>query len=345
VHDALLKRTSAETADTIMEKTVFAETVVNRIVSKIPRETLLKQVRINYGSFENELGNAQLAVPTIPAVAGRAAPAELTVKRITDRLGQASRLTSALDKLHVGLFQSGPDMPLYAEKGSPILERLRQVRTVEDIGEIQAIKNKLLNGTHAIIAWYSSLLGYQTIGQGMGDDRVEALVRRLIQDEIKPAMLKENPRLATHINAFVGSFIKRCKASFKDPCHRVGRDPLRKLQRKERILGSIDLAARRDIPTPMLEFGTALGILYAVRLITPDDEECRQIKALYEQDRSVAAVLTWTGPYHGKVYPGLDAVKDAALINRISAHVARLSDPASEHWQWPLQEFRSDAAA
>jgi HAD superfamily hydrolase (TIGR01509 family) len=344
VHDALLKRASEEVAVEIMQKTVFAETVVNRIVSKIPRETLLKQVRINFGSFESELGAEPIVVAPKPAP-GRAVPAELSVKLITDRLGQASRMTSALDKLHMGLFQSGPDMPLYAEKGSPILERLRQVRTVEDITEIQAIKNKLLNGTHAIIAWYSSLLGYQTIGQGMGDDRVEALVRRLIKDEIKPAMLQENPRLATHINAFVGSFIKRCKASFKDPCHRVGRDPLRKLQRKERILGSIDLASKRDIPTPMLEFGTALGILYAVRLITPDDEECQQIKALYEADRSVAAVLTWTGPYNGKVYQGLDPVKDAALINRISAHFATLSDPASEHWNWPLEEFNDATAA
>ena len=344
VHDALLKRVATELADEIMQKTVFAETVVNRIVSKIPRETLMKQVRINFGSFEHELGAAGYPAaakaepkPEQPKPdAGRALPAELSVKLITDRLSQAARLTHALEKLHMGLFQSGPDMPLYAEKGSKILERLRQVHTVEDITEIQAIKNKLLNGTHAIIAWYASLLGYQTIGQGMGDDRVDALVRRLIKDEIKPAMLKENPRLATHVNSFVGSFIKRCKASFKDPCNRVGRDPLRKLQRKERILGSIDLAAKRDIPTPMLEFGTALGILYAVRLSTPEDEECKRIKALYEADRSVAAVLSYSGPYNGKVYQGLDASKDAALISRISAHFANLSDPASEHWAWPL---------
>ncbi|QEI08754.1 HAD-IA family hydrolase [Pigmentiphaga aceris] len=335
VHDALLKRVSSELADEIMQKTVFAETVVNRIVSKIPRETLLKQVRINFGAFEHELG-ANGYPAALKAEAGRALPADLSVKLITDRLGQASRLTHALEKLHMGLFQSGPDMPLYAEKGSKILERLRQVHTVADITEIQAIKNKLLNGTHAIIAWYSSLLGYQTIGQGMGDDRVNALVRRLINDEIKPAMLLESPRLATHVGSFVGRFIQRCKASFKDPCNRVGRDPLRKLQRKERILGSIDLAAKRDIPTPMLEFGIALGILYAVRLLTPDDEECKRIKALYEKDRSVAAVLTWSGPYNGKVYQGLDATRDAALISRISAHFANLSDPASEHWAWPL---------
>src|SRR5690606_17674725 len=102
-------------------------------------------------------------------------PAEFSVKAMASRLSHASQLTKALNKLNVTLFDSGPDMALYAEKGSPLLERLRQVQTVDNIAEIQTIKNKLLNGTHAIIAWYSSLLGYQTIGQGMGDERVITL--------------------------------------------------------------------------------------------------------------------------------------------------------------------------
>jgi HAD superfamily hydrolase (TIGR01509 family) len=89
VHDALLKRVSPELADEIVQKTVFAETVVNRIVSKIPRETLMKQVRINFGSFEHELGAAgyPAAPPKLEAKvdAGRAQPAELSVTLITDR--------------------------------------------------------------------------------------------------------------------------------------------------------------------------------------------------------------------------------------------------------------------
>src|SRR5690606_17807255 len=215
-------------------------------------------------------------------------PAEFSVKAMASRLSHASQLTKALNKLNVTLFDSGPDMALYAEKGSPLLERLRQVQTVDNIAEIQTIKNKLLNGTHAIIAWYSSLLGYQAIGQGMGDERVVALVKRLINQEIKPAILRENPALSDYLNAsFVNGFIKRCKASFKDSCHRIGRDPMRKLQRRERILGSIDLAHKHGIATPMLEYGTALGILYAVRLARPDDKECQLIKSVYEEGQSV----------------------------------------------------------
>lgn len=262
-------------------------------------------MRINFGSFEKRT-LTRTVLQEEAANVTPLTPSEFSVKIMAERLSHASRLTKALNRLDVTLFDSGPDMPLYAEKGSPLLERLRQVQTVDNITEIQTIKNKLLNGTHAIIAWYSSLLGYQAIGQGMGDERVVTLAKRLINQEIKPAILRENPALSDYLSAsFVNGFIKRCKASFKDPCHRIGRDPMRKLQRRERILGSIDLANKHGFATPMLEFGTALGILYAVRLVRPEDKECQLIKRLYEGGQSVEAVLTYTGDYNGRPNAGL----------------------------------------
>jgi HAD superfamily hydrolase (TIGR01509 family) len=347
VHEALLRMEPENVANDILDRIHFTETVVNRIVSKIPKEVLLKQVRINFGSFEK--GTLRKDHPSINPPEGdkanHAIPPEFSVKAIASRLSHASQLAKALNRLDVTLFDSGPDMPLYAEKDSPILERLRQVQTVDNITEVQTIKNKLLNGTHAIIAWYAGLLGYQTIGQGMGDDRVVTLVKCLINHEIKPAMLQENPALSDYINSsFVNSFIKRCKASFKDPCSRIGRDPMRKLQRRERILGSIDLADKHDIPTPMLEYGTALGILYAVRSVSPDDKECHHIKSLYEREQSVNAVLTYSGNYNGKPNCGLDSVADAALIKRIGAHFDLLADPESDHWQWPLNYINADSS-
>jgi HAD superfamily hydrolase (TIGR01509 family) len=336
IRDALLKLVPKDEAGAVLSKVCFSETVVNRIVSKIPKDILMKQVRINFGNFEKRTLTRTVLHEQATNVTPLT-PAEFNVKIMAERLSHASRLTKALSRLNVTLFDSGPDMPLYAAKGSPILERLRQVQTVDNIAEIQTIKNKLLNGTHAIIAWYSSLLGYQAIGQGMGDERVVTLAKRLINEEIKPAILRENPALSDYLNAsFVNGFIKRCKASFKDPCHRIGRDPMRKLQRKERILGSIDLAHKHGFATPMLEFGTALGILYAVRLLRPEDKECQLIKRLYEEGQSVEAVLTYAGDYHGKPNAGLDKVADAALIARISAHFEKLMDVESLHWQWPL---------
>ena len=329
VERALLQRLAADEVVAVLAATTFAETVVNRIVSRISRDALLKQVRINVGSFSAAVPCGGFdTLPTGPGVLG--------VESLLGRLTEAAQMDRALSALNIVVFHSGPDMALYAERGSPILDRLRQVRTVGDIGEIQSIKNKMLNGTHAIIAWYSTLLGYRTIGQGMGDERVKRLVRRLLEQEIKPAMLAHNPALKTHIDTFVERFLKRCEDSFKDACARVGRDPRRKLQRKERILGNIELAARQGIATPMLEFGTALGIVYALRYSGTEDKECLWIREMYGRRGSVADVLTDTSDYQGRAYAGLDAVADRALIARIASHVERLCDSTSPHWDWPL---------
>lgn len=342
VKKALLNLTDAAQTELILSKTSFTETVVNRIVSKIPKEILLKQLRINFASFEQEVHHKNLDLSSLLSPPFSKKPASskpqssLSIQTIANRLYHSAQLVTSLTNLRITLFNSGPDMLLYTGKGGKILERLRQVHIVDDITEIQLIKNKLLNGTHAILAWYASLLGYQTIAQGMGDERVLTLVRYLVRYEIKPAMLRENPALSDYINTFINNFIQRCKASFKDPCQRVGRDPLRKLQRGERILGSIDLAQKHNIATPLLEFGTACGIFYAISLLNPDDKECQLIKTLYDKNNSVRDVLTYNGTYNGKPYRSLDAVEDAALIERIAQHVRQLSDPAANHLQWPL---------
>lgn len=252
------------------------------------------------------------------------------MKDISKKLYNVSEITQELSRLNITLFNSEPDMLLYASKGSPILERIRQIKTVDNIAEMQDVKNKLSNGTHAIIAWYSSLLGYKTIGQGMGDERVISLVKTVMKKEIRAAILKHDVELTEYVDNFIANFIKRCRYSFKDPCIRVGRDPLRKLQRGERILGTIDLAQKNNVSTPMLEFGAAAGLLYAISLINPNDKECQIIKKLYDKEESIKDVLIYGGNYNGKPYLGLDEKKDADLIERIEKQFKELIESNSK---------------
>lgn len=257
-------------------------------------------------------------------------------ERLIGRFRPFAQSSNALSQLHLILFNSEPDMPLYVERGSDLLERLRQVKTVDDIAQIQVIKNRLWNGPHAIIAWYASLLGYSWVGQGMGDPRVAALAERLIRQEVAPALLADNEQMNEAVAGFAQTFLERCKTSFKDPCARVARDPLRKLQRDERILSSIDLANKHAIDTPALAYGTALAIHYALRASDGKDQECLVMRKLYEETGSVEAVLTHTGSYNGKPYLGMDPVNDAVLIETIAGHFERLKAPDSGHWEWPL---------
>jgi len=302
----------------VLEKTHFAETVVSRIVSKISNDALVRQLRIKSQMFQNSLEDE-------PAQAGKPTTPLPEYERLLGRFRPFAQSSSVMSQLHLILFNSEPDMPLYVERGSDLLERLRQVKTVADIGLIQLIKNRLWNGPHAIIAWYASVLGYDWVGQGMGDARVSALAERLINEEVAPALTAEHPHMADVIRSFAQTFLERCKTSFKDPCTRVGRDPLRKLQRNERILSSIDLARKHGIATPGLTFGAALAVHYALRCADSKDQEAQLMKRLYQANGdSLEAVLTHDGDYNGKPYPGMDASADAELIAAIADHFEQL---------------------
>lgn len=320
VKTQLAQLVSPEIAQKILDNTHFAETVVSRIVSKISNDALVRQLRIKSKIFQNSLDEQPLprkASPKVPAP---------EYERLIARFRPFAQSSNALSQLHLILFNSESDMPLYAERSSNLLERLRQVKTVEDISQTQVMKNLLWNGPHAIIAWYASVLGYNVLGQGMGDARVSALAERLIHQEVGPALVAEYPQMAEAVADFSKTFLERCNTSFKDPCARVGRDPLRKLQRNERIFRSIDLARKHGIDSSALEFGSALALHYAVYCADSKDPESQLIRSVYEASGNIEDVLTYSDPYNGKAYPGLDPVADAALVKSISKQFARLHE-------------------
>ncbi|MGD6853004.1 MAG: bifunctional mannitol-1-phosphate dehydrogenase/phosphatase [Candidatus Bathyarchaeia archaeon] len=335
---ALKDLTCKEKAEKIVNSTYFSETVVNRIVSRLNDEVVLSRLQVKLGGLHNSIQNYSGQIEKIfefykgyvqdnrlqtSPFKNDSASVSQTIN-VTNNLLLITQFAEELSQLNITLFSSEPDMPLYASKGSPLLERLRQVVTVEDIRPMQEIKNKLSNGPHAIIAWYSALLGYRTIGQGMGDPKVSKLAESIIINEIKPALLIENPGCKQYIKSITMNFFKRCRASFQDECLRVGRDPLRKLQFGERIMGTIHLAQKHGLATSGLEFGAACAIMYSLRSVNGDDMEAQIVKQLYEARNSVGDVLTYKGECSKSKFTGLDPVRDAGLIERISVNFENL---------------------
>lgn len=332
VKAALLTMVNETMAAQVLANVSFVGTVVNRIVDKVSYKQLLKEVTVHYNSVSALLDHQ---VPDkVPLKAKLEEPDGIDA--IKSKLKVLSGISQATEQLSLTLFNSSDEMLLYAEKSGGLLDRLRQVKCVDDIGEIQTIKNKLLNGPHAIVAWYSTLLGYRSVGQGIRDKRVLALVHQLVSHEVKPALIQSSPALAEFVDSFIQTFIQSCELAFNDPCSRVGRDPLRKLQRQERVIGNILRANGHGIETPALEFGAALALVYAIRALNPEDHEAAQIKDMYVQSKSIANVLTWSGDYLGKAYQHLDGEKDAALIDRIEQHFNQLMNNEA-YLDWPLR--------
>lgn len=66
VRDELLRQMDADEADALLARVEFSETVVNRIVSKTPRELLRKQLRLRLHELrrlEDSLGELHLTSP------------------------------------------------------------------------------------------------------------------------------------------------------------------------------------------------------------------------------------------------------------------------------------------
>jgi len=332
VMNALKTITDEKTAKEVIKNTYFCETVVNRMVSAIPYEVIIEKLQNNiqnlhrnifqYSDDLKKLFEFSQVYHDDEYLKNGKRRKKRTKNAIYDisnfeNFYAVSKFANELTDLNVTLFSSEPDMPLFASNSSPLLSTLRQIVVIDDIKSMQEIKNKLSNGTHAIIAWYSRLLGYNSIGQGMGDIRVEKLALNIMKSEIKPALLIENPDFQKYITSFITNFIKRCRISFNDKCARVGRDPLRKLQNGERIIGAIQLAQKYQISTNNLEFGVACAILYSIRFATGTNTEAGKVKELYEKNHSVADILTYSGDYNKSKYPGLDLEQNRELIDRI----------------------------
>ncbi len=333
VKKALLSLTDPDTTDTIMAKTYFCESVVNRIVSKVPLDLQYKQVQMNIRTLNLPSGLISGSeIPSGPKNSKGQKKMNVPSVSVSKELKKTSKFVQKLSNINITLFNSGSLMTLYTDRQSPLLCHLRQIKAVDNISELQELKNKLSNGPHAIAAWYSSLLGYQTIGQGMGDRRVHELVEKLMKNEIKPTVLKLMPKIPEDaIDAFIDSFLQRCRNSFKDPCSRIGRDPLRKLQRHERIFGMIELAQSVHISTPLLEFGAAAALLYAITAQDKGGKECKLIQDLYEKGHSVRNILLYKGLYNGKPYNCLHEPEDNALIGRIEKKFNELKTQAAEN--------------
>lgn len=282
LREALLELTNDEdVTEHILKEHYFCDTVVNRMVSKLSNQNLYRQLRIKHNFLEQHLEDVeheeQIEIEDCNKLTqDQQNQASLYVDNMR-RNFQPGHILQSMDLI---LFHSETDMPIYVEKGSPLLEKLRQVVLVGQITDIQLIKNRLWNGVHAMLAWYASLLGYESIGVAMGDHSVKAFAENLIR-EVKQGLAIVLPNYAKDLDRMAQSFLDSCEYAFKDPCQRVARDPLRKLTHNERVIASIEVNINYDLPYKNLLKGAALGYAYAIQFLEIEGTDA--IKHLHEQ--------------------------------------------------------------
>nr|WP_217488095.1 HAD family hydrolase [Acinetobacter lactucae] len=280
--EALLELTNDEdVTEHILKEHYFCDTVVNRMVSKLSNQSLYRQLRIKHHFLEQHLSDVEHEEQVEIEECNKLTQDQQNQASVyVDNMRRNFQPGHILQSMDLILFHSETDMPIYVEKGSPLLEKLRQVVLVSQITDIQLIKNRLWNGVHAMLAWYASLMGYESIGVAMGDHAVKAFAENLIR-EVKQGLAIILPNYAKDLDRMAQSFLDSCEYAFKDPCQRVARDPLRKLTHNERVIASIEVNIAYDLPYKNLLKGAALGYAYAIQYL--EIEEADAIKHLQQQ--------------------------------------------------------------
>ncbi|MDN8378045.1 HAD-IA family hydrolase [Acinetobacter baumannii] len=280
--EALLELTNdEEVTEHILKEHYFCDTVVNRMVSKLSNQNLYRQLRIKHNFLEQHLEDVEQEDQIEIEDCNKLNQDQLNQASIyVDNMRRNFQPGHILQSMDLILFHSETDMPIYVEKGSPLLEKLRQVVLVDQITDIQLIKNRLWNGVHAMLAWYASLMGYESIGVAMGDHSVKAFAENLIA-EVKQGLAIVLPNYAKDLDRMSQSFLDSCEYAFKDPCQRVARDPLRKLNHNERVMASIAVNICHDLPYKNLLKGAALGYAYAIQFL--EIEETKAVEHLQQQ--------------------------------------------------------------
>ncbi|MEG0746042.1 MAG: HAD-IA family hydrolase [Acinetobacter sp.] len=270
LREALLEITDEDIAEHILTEHYFCDTVVNRMASKLTDQALYRQLNIKHQLFkqyQSDLNEDNIELSDETALTEQQ---EQHLSSCLDDMKGQFQAGQFLQNMDLILFHSETDMPIYIENRSPLLHKMRQMILVDQIADIQIIKNRLWNGCHAMLAWYASLNGHETIGVAMADLAVRQYAERLV-DDVKLGLANLIPNQKKQLDRMAESFLNSCRSAYKDPCERVAREPLRKLNFNERVLGSLENHIQQQLPDQNLLNGAIYGYAYALKILELDE--------------------------------------------------------------------------
>lgn len=254
LYNAILKITEdINETKKIMSVNDLIPTVIDRIVTAIPENSIkhhLKEqlIKIDKNRLLSELG-------------------EDTIDHI---ISSSEKLSEAVKcfNLQFNLFNAERQFSMYVPHTFKEASLFPLMKVTHDLEIIEAVKNKFMNGPHAILAWVGTLLGFKTIAESIQHRELFSFIKEMMEEELKPILCAEYPELsAADLEIFANTFFDRCQASVNDLNSRVGRDPMRKLNSGERVCGPLEIARKHNlkISTRRLEQGVTAGLLYAVK--------------------------------------------------------------------------------
>ena len=126
----------------------------------------------------------------------------------------------------------------------------------------------------------------------MRDADIRETVRAALWDEAGAALVRKHQLDETEYKAYVENIMRRfANPRLKEELVRVGRQPLRKLAKGDRLLGPMYLALQYELPIDNLAKGVAAAFLYD----NPEDGESVDLEQQVETRGIEKAVADVTG--------------------------------------------------
>jgi len=159
-----------------------------------------------------------------------------------------------------------------------------------------------LNCAHASLAFLGLLRGYATIHDAVGDSELKTIDLAIMR-EGGAALVKKHGFNADDHEKYIQKIISRFEnPNVVDELVRVGRQPIRKLSKGDRLIGPISIAKQYGLPRDNLLKAVAAGYLHD----TPEDDESVKLRRLISDKGLEATVIEISGFEKGS--PELETV-------------------------------------
>lgn len=145
----------------------------------------------------------------------------------------------------------------------------------------------ILNSGHAVCAYLGHQQGYTYIHEAMADEAINRSVVGAMLEAQRALQLKYGQTL--HYGGFINDILASfSNSALMDTIARVGRDPIRKLQADDRLVGPAKLAYRYGFqPTYLMQ-----GCAAALRFARPDDPQAIELRKLIDENGIEQAIDT-----------------------------------------------------
>ncbi len=142
------------------------------------------------------------------------------------------------------------------------------------------VKRKLFlhNMGHAITAYLGDSLDIEYIYEAIDNDDIYIVVKGAMEESARALSKKYDVPLEELLLHMTDLLERFTNAALKDTCSRVGREPVRKLSPKDRLIGSATLACEMGVTPAYIAIGAAAGL-------------CRYIKESEDKTLTAAMVL------------------------------------------------------